>query len=175
MRLMRFNVTFVLGVAMLVLQGGLAGAADGVLGCGVSNINLSGGAEGNQLYSVYFFNNFNDVGTIDIERMVVYGSDGSPLCDFPDVDAFPPGFLTSLGPHQREVITSLTMNALGCLPAPGQGVSGASALIYWSFANRGNRVPLDVVQADYILDLNTATLYNHMARSSVVCREVKLK
>jgi hypothetical protein len=175
MRLIRFDVTFVLGVALLALPAGPAGAADGVLGCGVSNVRLSGGAAGNQLYSVYFFNNFNDVGTIDIERMVVYGGDGSLLCDFPGVDAFPPGFLTSLGPHQREVITSLTMNALGCLPAPGLGGGGGSALIYWSFANRGNRVPLDVVKADYILDLNAGTLNNHMARSSVVCREVKLK
>lgn len=158
----------------LLAGAGPALAIEGILGCRGSNLLLSGGAEGNRVYSNYRFTNFNDAGTITIDKMLVYGNDGTVLCNFPAVTPFPASFKSALGPHNVAMINTLQMNAAGCLPNPNypqfSDAHRLSVIIYWSSALNKSHTPLDAIYLDEVQDLNTATLYNHMGISSNECR-----
>ena len=158
----------------LLTVAGTALAMDGILACRGSNLLLSGGAQGNQVYSVYRLTNLNDTGTITIDKMVVYGNDGTSLCNFPAAVSFPATFKSTLGPYEITTITTLQMNAVGCLPIPNSpqlsNATHVSVLIYWSSDLKKKHTPLDAVSEEDVQDLNVATLNNHMAISINECK-----
>ena len=140
---------------------------------------MSGGAEGNQNFTRFRITNLNDVTTITIEGILVYSDDGDLVCDFPNADSLRPGFKYILEPHQQTTMTTLHMNYDGCLgpPAPpaGEGVGSVSVLIYWSYFDKGDSIPLYATYADTTRDLNTGYINNHIARGLSECKEIMLK
>ncbi len=165
-------VLLALGMFLTLLTGevGTAMAEDGgVIGCNGNSVHLSGGAAGNDVFTNFRFNNFNDTATISVDRMIVYDNDGATLCDFPSVDAFPANFKTVLGPHESASITTLSMP---CVPPPSFPGGGLQAVIYWSFVNEGEKIPLRVISTASVID--SATL-SHIARDSSECKELKLR
>lgn len=162
-------------LGFLLTGAGPALAMEGILGCKGSNLLLSGGAEGNRVYSNFRLTNFNATGTITIDKMLVYDTNGTSLCNFPADVPFPASFKSALGPHEISIITTLQMNAAGCLPNPNypqlSDANRVSVIIYWSSAlNRWAHTPLDAMYTDEVQDLNAATLYNHVGISSNECR-----
>lgn len=178
---MSFNrVSSAVGVTILFVFGALlatgsvpADASDGTLACGGTNLRLSGGDE---TYSTYRLDNFNEEQTILIERILVYSNDGRLVCAFPDADPLPPRFKTVLGPHEYSVLTTYNMHTAGCLPeplSPGNplAVPGVSAFIEWSFeSQKGN--DLRGVYTDSYKQTETD---RHVGRSSVLCLEIQSK
>ncbi|HET8725233.1 MAG TPA: hypothetical protein VFM53_13640 [Anaeromyxobacteraceae bacterium] len=139
-------VTFTLGLVVLV--GCAAGAADtdagtsaaltasptpngGVLACSATH---SDGAS--TIRSTILFSNDDDAGSIQVDRVVVYGRDGKVACTI----ASP----MVLGPHQMGSV--LTSSLAWCLPqGQGGGAGKVRFVVYWS--RDGNRLgtanPLD--------------------------------
>jgi hypothetical protein len=158
----------------LLTGAGTTLAMEGILACRGSNLLLSGGVEGNRVYSAYHLTNFNDTGTITIDKMLVYGNDGTSLCNFPADVLFPASFKSTLGAYENTTITTLQMNAAGCLPNPNypqlSNATRVIVVIYWSSALNKKHIPLDVMYTDNVQDLNVATLYNHMGISSNECK-----
>ena len=140
---------------------------DGILACQGSNALLSGGAEGNQNFTRFRMTNLNDVGTLTIEKILVYSGDGDLVCDFPTINSLRPGFKYILEPHQQTTMTTLHMNSDGCLgpPAPPaqSPVGSVSVLIYWSYFEKGDSIPLYATYADTTRDLNIGYI-NHNIR-----------
>jgi len=171
-------VVFVAG--LLALEATPAYAFDGVLACQGSNSLLSGGAEGNLTFTHYRINNFNDVGSIQIDRIRVYSGDGDLVCEFPnDAYSLPSGFTYLLEPHQHNVMTTKHMNNAGCLEPPNPpaqgGVGNITTLIYWSYLDAGDKIPLHATYTDVSQDLNAATKWNHIGRGLGECIDIKLK
>lgn len=173
-------ILVILCAGLFALETAPAYASDGVLACQGSNSLLSGGTEGNQTFTHYRINNFNDTGSIQIERILVYSNDGDVVCDFPNVNySLPSGFKYILEPHQHNVMTTKHMNNAGCLEPPNPpaqgGVANITTLIYWSYLDEGDKIPLHATYTDVSQDLNTATIYNHMGRGLGDCVDIKLK
>ncbi len=156
----------VFSVMLLITSGS---AAAGVLGCGGQSVLLSGGTAGNQVYTIYQLTNFNDTATISIDRMIVYAEEGIAVCDFPGVDAFPARLHTVLGPHASTSIATLNMP---CMPPAAFPGIDLSVVIYWSFVDRGEGMPLNGTAIEQVLDVAT---YSHLGRSAEPCRELRLK
>ncbi len=164
-------VFFAFGICLTLLTWG-AGAAmaeGGIIGCNGNSVHLSGGTAGNDVFTNFRFNNFNDTAAISIDRMVVYDNDGATLCDFPSVNAFPSSLKPVLGPHESASVTTLSMP---CVPPPSFPGGGLQAIIYWSFVNEGEKIPLRVISTASVIDSVTFT---HIARDSTECRELRLK
>ena len=153
-------------------------AAGGVLACGGTNLRVAGGGpEGDQTYTVYRLENFDDAATILIDRVLVYSGEGDLICELPDSQPFPPRFNDLLGPHQSTRLTTYDLHATGCLPtqtfpADPTGVPRLSTFFYWSFVDKGLGNPLHASHGDIYQDRVTHT---HTGRSSTVCREVVVK
>jgi hypothetical protein len=167
----KFRLSLVIaGVFSGMLLAAVAGAAqNGVLGCRGQSALLSGGTSGNQVYTIYQLSNFNDTATISIDRMIVYGEEGSVICDFPGVDAFPARLHPVLGPHNSTSIATLNMPCMPPAAFPGIDLSVA---IYWSYVDKVGKMPLDGTAIEQVLDVAT---YSHLGRSSHECRELNLK
>ncbi len=166
------RVLLAMGVFMALLDGG-AGTVmaedGGVLGCNGNSVHLSGGTAGNDAFTNFRFNNFNDTATIAVDRMIVYDNDGDVLCDFPSVNAFPPSLKAVLGPHESASVTTLSMP---CVPPPSFPGGGLQAIISWSFEAEGDKIPLRVISTTSVIDSVT---YTHIARDSTECMELKQK
>ena len=119
------------------------------------------------------------MGTLTIEKILVYSDDGDLVCDFPATDSLRPGFKYFLEAHQQTTMTTLHMNYDGCLapPAPPaqEGVGSVSVLIYWSYFDKGDSIPLYATYADTTRDLNIGYINNHIARGLSECKEIILK
>lgn len=152
-------------------------AADGILACLGPNSLVSGGTEGNQNFGTVSIVNFNDTATVEIERIMVYSNHGELVCDFPNEDySLRPGFKYILQPHERTTMTTLHMNYAGCLdppsPAAGGGIVSVSMLIYWSYLEKGEKIPLHATYTETVRDLNEG--FNHIARGLNDCKEIQL-
>ncbi len=166
----RFRLSVVIAGAFSVMFLTAAGAAqDGVLGCVGQSALLSGGTAGNQVYTIYQFTNFNDTATISIDRMIVYGDEGNVICDFPGIDAFPARLHPVLGPHASTSVATLNM---ACMPPAAFPGVDLSVVIYWSFVDKGDRMPLIGSAIEQVLDVATSS---HLGRSAHECRELMLK
>jgi len=165
-------------VTLAALGAAPAPASDGVLACGGTNTWLSGGSNGNRSYTVYRFDNFSDTGTIRLDQVLVYSGDGNLICAFPDEHSLPGTFKYVLGPHEYEVMTTFYLHAAGCLDPPtfpNHDVRGVSLFAYWSFEDKGDGIPLYTTYSDIYQDLNSETLFNHMARGALDCKPIKFK
>ncbi len=112
-------------VATLVLGGGLALAqgAQGTLGC---SLYYATRLEGAEITSTNIsFRNLGAKGIMAIERIDIYHSDGT-LAATLTPGKFPPGFRSSLGPHQY---TSLRLVDVIKTPPPGPGLQ---AIVSWT-------------------------------------------
>ncbi len=112
-------------VATLLFGGGiaLAQAAQGTLGC---SLYYATRLEGAEITSTNIsFRNLGAKGTMAIERIDIYQSDGA-LGATLTPGKFPSGFRSSLGPHQY---TSLRLVDVIKTPPPGPGLQ---AVVSWT-------------------------------------------
>ena len=162
-------LALVMCLALLAWNAGAATADGGIIACNGNSVHLSGGTAGNDVFTNFRFNNFNDTAAISVDRMVIYDNDGAILCDFPSVNAFPSSLKPVLGPHESASVTTLSMP---CVPPPSFPGGGLKAVIYWSFFNEGEKIPLSVISTASVID--SATL-SHIARDSNECKDLKVK
>jgi hypothetical protein len=115
-----------------------------IIGC-TGQASSSTMTSGDRIYSntSYVLRNFNDTKTININKVVVYDSDGNERCVYPTVAGTFPGTLTgSLLPHQSARFSTNDMNScLGIQPFPGGSIQ---VLITWSLASGKFGEPLYV-------------------------------
>lgn len=102
----------------------------GVLAC--SAVHEAGG---NQVRSIILFSNDNDRGSINIDRVLVYGRDGQLACTVPSPMV--------LDPHQMGSL--LTASLTSCLPQGPGGAGKVRFIVYWSRDGKmsGTLNPLD--------------------------------
>ncbi|MGA8889993.1 MAG: hypothetical protein WB493_00395 [Anaeromyxobacteraceae bacterium] len=134
------GVVVIVGCSATAAEGEAPGSAaltaaptpqGGILAC---SANHADGAS--VIRSVLLFSNDDDEGTIQVDRVLVYGREGQLACTVPNPMA--------LGPHQMGSL--LTANLAWCLPqGPGGGGGKVRFVVYWSRdkKGRGPGNPLD--------------------------------
>jgi len=100
----------------------------GVLACtGVNAITSTTSGAYNFLNSTLQLTNFNGLGSISVDRIVIYNTDGTTHCDV--------GSVTKLGPHQNYLLF-LRPSGTPCptpLPPTNSIADVYSILVYWSY------------------------------------------
>ena len=172
--MIRNIIVFALTFCVMLAVGYLDVAVGATVGCGgqvaTSIIN------GNDVvfHTLYNLKNFNDTKTIVINRIVVYDADGNVRCDYPNKDAFPVTFKSSLPPHQATALYTQDMklcsNSLS--PEPNGNRGGIQTIINWSFSSGKVGEPLVVFSTGIYVDKTGGYTFGW---SNFVCSPVKLK
>ena len=120
--------------------------------------------------SSFVLRNFNDSRTININRIVVYDSDGNERCVYPTAEGSFPGTVTdSLPPHQSARFATMDMGCITSQPFPAGSLQ---ILIDWSFQSGKTGEPLYVTSIG--LNLNFTDDY-HFGWAPLVCRPIAPK
>ncbi|HZY30776.1 MAG TPA: hypothetical protein VFF86_03955, partial [Candidatus Methylomirabilis sp.] len=125
---MKSIVVGLLLVSFLLGTLGLAQAAEGTVGCSLYYASRLDGAE--ITYTNISFRNLASKGTITIEKVDIYQSDGTLAAGLAS-GKYPSGFRGSLGPRQY---TSLRLTDV--LKAP-PAVPGLQAIVSWTTDSAG--------------------------------------
>jgi len=143
----------------------------GVLACtGVNTITSTTSGAYNFLNSTLQLTNFNGLGSISVDRIVIYNTDGTTHCDV--------GSVTKLGPHQNYLLF-LRPSGTPCptpLPPTNSIADVYSILVYWSYEKPSSpkelafRNPLDGFTVQAASELGTNIV---RGRSQRDCKEIK--
>lgn len=143
----------------------------GVLACtGLNVITTTTSGPYNGLTSTLQLTNFNDLGTISVDRIVIFNQDGTTHCDARSV--------VKLGPHQNYLLF-LRASGTPCptpSPVPGSLADVYSFLVYWSYEKPTSpkelafRNPLDGFTVQSAIELGTNVV---RGRSQRDCKEIK--
>lgn len=96
-----------LSFAQPVLAQDRSTVASGSFGC-ISGTHRDRGDSGEMQSSRYHVVNFDETGSIQIDRIRVYDAEGTLRCDYPGTDAFPDHaeFRQEIAPHQTSIFRS---------------------------------------------------------------------
>ena len=129
---MKWIMVGVFAAGLVMGTVGFAQAAGGRFGCSLYYASRLEGAE--ITYTNISFRNLGSKGSLTVDKVEIYQSDGGLAAGL-TAGKFPPGFRTTLGPHQY---TSLRLpDVLKTPPA----VPGLQAIVSWT-ANSSGVVPM---------------------------------
>jgi hypothetical protein len=148
------------GTVLALALAGSVQAAQGTSGCSLYYALRLDGAE--ITYTNISFRNLSGKGTVTVETIDIYHSDGAPAARLAS-GKFPPGFRASLGPHQY---TSLRL--LDVLKTP-PATAGLQAIVSWRADDPGVSPMVTSVFLTFGRDPKTGVEQESRARHVLPC------
>ena len=176
--MIRNIIVFALTFCVILTAGYLNIAVGETVGCGgqvaTSVLKINDNNHDVVFHTLYTLKNYNDTQTIVINRILVYDADGNLRCDYPNKDAFPLTFKSSLPPHQATALYTQDMKSCSnsLSPEPNGNRGGIQTIINWSFSSGKVGEPLVVFSTGIYLDKTGGYTFGW---SNFVCNPVKLK